>query len=207
MSDRSTKAEVRNPILALPAAKQITNLDEDQRAALRALLIDLRDDARERAAKAWASHKAPMACYWKAVSVYANHIGQSHREGAPVKIYRNHGRYHLRQSDAGKGFATIEVPFGASPKEAFVDWLNETFAAPPAATEAGAEPAAEARGIAPTSEPEAASTPLPPPPAHGGIDGQAVMEWALDRATNAEIENLFAALGARLRAAHRRAPA
>lgn len=124
-----------------------------------------------------------------------------------VRIYLNHGRYHLRQSDAGKGFATIEVPFGASPKEAFVDWLNETFAAPPAATEAGAEPAAEVRGIAPTSEPEAASTPLPPPPAHGGIDGQAVMEWALDRATNAEIENLFAALGARLRAAHRRAPA
>lgn len=131
-----------------------------------------------------------------------------------MRIYLNHGRYHLRQSDAGKGFATIEVPFGASPKEAFVDWLNETFASRPSQhgaegwlTEAGAEPAAEVRGIAPTSEPEAPSTPLPPPPAHRGLDSQSVMEWTLDTATNAEIENLFAALGARFHEATRRAPA
>lgn len=124
-----------------------------------------------------------------------------------MRIYLNHGRYHLRQSDAGKGFATIEVPFGASPKEAFVDWLNETFAGSPPATEAGAEPAAEVRGIAPTSEPEAASTPLPPSPAHEGLDSQSVMEWTLDTATNAEIESLFAALGARFHEAQRRAPA
>lgn len=123
-----------------------------------------------------------------------------------MRIYRNHGRYHLRQADAGKGFETIEVPFGASPKEAFVDWLNETFAGAQPAAEAGAEPAAEVRGIAPTSEPEATPTPLPSPPAPS-LDAESVIGWTLDHASPAQIENLFAALGARFHEAHRRAPA
>lgn len=74
---RSNRAEVRNPVLALPSAAKLQALDGDSRAALRAALVDLRNDARERAAECWRRHKAPMACYWKAVSVYANHLARA----------------------------------------------------------------------------------------------------------------------------------
>lgn len=74
--DRSSRAEVRNPILALPAAQAIRAMPSDTRAIFRRLLLDMRDDARVRAAECWRRHKAPMACYWKAVSVYCNHIAR-----------------------------------------------------------------------------------------------------------------------------------
>ena len=74
--DRSSRVEVRNPVLALPAAAKLQALDVDSRAAIRAVLVDLRNDARMRAAECWRRHKAPMACYWKAVSVYANHLAR-----------------------------------------------------------------------------------------------------------------------------------
>lgn len=70
---RSSSPTVQNPLLALPAAKQIAALPPEARAALRALLKDISADARLRAEKCWRTHKAPMACYWKAVAVYANH--------------------------------------------------------------------------------------------------------------------------------------
>jgi hypothetical protein len=73
---RSNRVEVRNPILALPSAAKLQALEPESRAALRAALLDLRDDARARAAECWSRHKAPMACYWKAVSVYANHLSR-----------------------------------------------------------------------------------------------------------------------------------
>lgn len=76
MAERDRRAEVRNPVLALPASSQLQALPADSRQALRAVLIDLRDDARARAAECWKKHKAPMACYWKAVSVYANHLAR-----------------------------------------------------------------------------------------------------------------------------------
>lgn len=75
--NRSTLATVRNPVLALPAAARLQALDAPSRAALRATLLDLRDDSRLRAAECWRKHKAPMACYWKAVSVYANHLARA----------------------------------------------------------------------------------------------------------------------------------
>ena len=34
-------------------------------------------DAAQRAQKSWRTHKAPMALYWKAVSVYARHIARA----------------------------------------------------------------------------------------------------------------------------------
>jgi hypothetical protein len=76
MAARDRLPEVRNPVLALPASARLLALDADSKAALRAVLIDLRDDARARAAECWKRHKAPMACYWKAVSVYANHLAR-----------------------------------------------------------------------------------------------------------------------------------
>lgn len=74
---RSNRAEVRNPILTLPAAAKLREMDGPARAVLRAILIDLQMDARERANECWKKHKAPMAAYWKAVSVYAGHIARA----------------------------------------------------------------------------------------------------------------------------------
>lgn len=73
---RSTRREVRNPLLALPAAQRLVDPEAPWRGELRALLLELRDDARERANKCWRTHKAPMALYWKCVAVYAGHIAR-----------------------------------------------------------------------------------------------------------------------------------
>jgi hypothetical protein len=77
--DRSTRREVRNPVLGLPAFRQILALPRPTRETIAALLLDLKRDAAERAAKAWRTHKAPMAVYWKAVSVYAGHLARALR--------------------------------------------------------------------------------------------------------------------------------
>ena len=68
---------MRNPVLALPAAGRLVELQPDARDALRELLLDLKTDAAERAEKSWRTHKAPMALYWKCVSVYAGHIARA----------------------------------------------------------------------------------------------------------------------------------
>lgn len=74
MIDRSSRADVRNPILALPAAQRVQNLPVKSRATLAALLRDLSADARRRAQTSWKQNKAPMAVYWKAVGAYARHL-------------------------------------------------------------------------------------------------------------------------------------
>ena len=77
MSARSSLAEVRNPVLALPAAARLGQLSPEAREALRAFLLDLKADAAERAEKCWRTHKGPMALYWKCVSVYAGHLARA----------------------------------------------------------------------------------------------------------------------------------
>lgn len=77
MTARSASLLVRNPVLALPAAARLHELEPAARAALRAVLLDLATDARGRAEKCWRTHKAPMAVYWKAVGVYAGHIARA----------------------------------------------------------------------------------------------------------------------------------
>lgn len=79
MNSRSVRADVRNPLLALPAIQELLNLPEEQRHAIRALLRNAASDARERAEKCWKQHKAPMAAYWKAVAVYAGHTARALR--------------------------------------------------------------------------------------------------------------------------------
>lgn len=74
--NRSIRAEVRNPILTLPAAKRLQALQPEARAALRDLLKELQADCRSRADECWKKHKAPMAAYWKACAVYANHTSR-----------------------------------------------------------------------------------------------------------------------------------
>lgn len=76
---RSSRREVRNPVLALPAARQLAALDAPSRAALEAVLRDLRQDARERAELAWRRGKGPLAVYWRAVSTYAGHLARAVR--------------------------------------------------------------------------------------------------------------------------------
>lgn len=75
-ANRSARATVRNPLLALPAAQALADLPPESREALRALLIEIRDDCRVRAEECWRKHKAPMAAYWKAAGVYANHTSR-----------------------------------------------------------------------------------------------------------------------------------
>jgi hypothetical protein len=71
-----TPNTVHNPLLALPSAAGLARLPAESREALRALLLELRDDARARAEACWRAHKGPMAAYWKSVAVYANHTSR-----------------------------------------------------------------------------------------------------------------------------------
>lgn len=78
---RSSKPEVRNPLLSLPGFKRLQRLPASVRADICAALLELRDDARTRAEKAWRGNKGPMAAYWKSVGVYANHAGRVVKKG------------------------------------------------------------------------------------------------------------------------------
>jgi len=76
---RSNRPEVRNPILALPAAQRIGALPAEAREVLASILGDIVADARERAQTSWKRNKGPMAVYWKAVGAYAEHIRRAMR--------------------------------------------------------------------------------------------------------------------------------
>lgn len=80
MTARSARADVRNPILALPAARAaLAALDPAQAEALAVVLMAIRSDAADRAEQSWRKHKAPMAAYWKAASVYCGHVARAAR--------------------------------------------------------------------------------------------------------------------------------
>jgi hypothetical protein len=76
--DRSLRTDVRNPMLALPGMPQLLELmaalPPETRAAWARVLAGLAADARDRADKAWRTHKAPMAAYWKCVAVLVGHF-------------------------------------------------------------------------------------------------------------------------------------
>lgn len=69
----------RNPVLALPAVAAAVELPPESRAALAAILLDIRRDAHGRAERSWRQRKGPMAAYWRAVAVYAGHIARAIR--------------------------------------------------------------------------------------------------------------------------------
>lgn len=73
---RSSRPEVRNPMLALPSAGRLLQLDAPVRKLLRDLLLDLRREAHERAEASWKARKGPMAVYFRCVAVYAGHIAR-----------------------------------------------------------------------------------------------------------------------------------
>jgi hypothetical protein len=80
MEQRSNRAEIRNPILALPALRKVRALPEPARLAIAELLKEISEDAQERSVRAWYRNKAPMAAYWKSVAVYARHIHRALRK-------------------------------------------------------------------------------------------------------------------------------
>ena len=92
---RSAKAEVRNPILALPAVARLRALSPEPRFALQDILLEIQSDARLRAEKSWRSRKPPVAAYWAACGVYAGHIarligpgpGRRPRASAALRAY------------------------------------------------------------------------------------------------------------------------
>lgn len=77
--NRSNRPDVRNPILQLPGALALRELDPATKEAIATALRSIQMDARTRAEECWRRHKAPMACYWKAVSVYAGHLARAVR--------------------------------------------------------------------------------------------------------------------------------
>lgn len=77
IAERSSRPEVRNPLLALPSARRLGDWLEPAAARLlAAFLEDLARDCAARAKDAWRTHKAPMALYWKICSVYARHLAR-----------------------------------------------------------------------------------------------------------------------------------
>ncbi len=69
-ADADLKQAWRSRFRALPPSA---------RHALHNALLDLRTDALHRAELQWQRHKAPMACYWKAIGVYAGHLARTLR--------------------------------------------------------------------------------------------------------------------------------
>ncbi|GGC90743.1 hypothetical protein [Chelatococcus reniformis] len=76
---RSSRPDVRNPVLALPGARRIASLSPEAREALAEIMADIGADARARAQESWRKNKGPMAAYWKAVGAYAGHIRRALR--------------------------------------------------------------------------------------------------------------------------------
>lgn len=97
---RSNLAEIRNPILTLPAISRLRALDPAARLALQELLLDLQQDARSRAETSWRSRKPPVAAYWAACGVYAGHIARAIGPGPGRRTSR--GGASQQNSDDGK---------------------------------------------------------------------------------------------------------
>lgn len=81
ITPRSSRQEVRNPLLTLPAAQKILALSPEVREVLGDLLGELEHDCRARADHAWATSKPPMAFYWRVCSTYAGHLRKLVRRG------------------------------------------------------------------------------------------------------------------------------
>ena len=72
----------RNPLLGLPAAREMAALLAEQpelAASFCHLLTQLGEQADLLAEHAWRKRKAPMAAYWRACAVYARHIARAVR--------------------------------------------------------------------------------------------------------------------------------
>lgn len=66
-----------NPLLKLPAGKDLLQLPAPDRARIATVMRDLRHQANVEAEKSWSKRKGPMAAYWRAVSTYARHLAHA----------------------------------------------------------------------------------------------------------------------------------
>lgn len=73
---RGARAEVRNPVLLLPAAQTIRAMPVEIRRPLGVLFRELAEQANTKAQVSWKSNKGIMAAYWKATSVYSRHVAR-----------------------------------------------------------------------------------------------------------------------------------
>lgn len=146
---RSSRADVRNPLLALPEVAALRELPDDAQAALAALLRQLSHQASTKAEYCWQTHKPSMAAYWKSCF----RLRQAHRpcaeETPKMKANRQHTlirtaqtltrelrkRVPLPRDPVGKvsGFTTVadgqeEVTFDVYLSEAGLRQLAERAA-------------------------------------------------------------------------------
>lgn len=82
---RSNRAEVRNPLLALPAAQKLLAMPPEVREVLGDLFAELEQDCNERAERAWRKSKPPMAAYWKVCGTFSGHFRKLFRRGLERK--------------------------------------------------------------------------------------------------------------------------
>ena len=73
---RSTRPDVRNPLLKLPGAADIAALPPEAREALRRLALDASKAWRALGDECWERSKPPMAAYWRAWAVNARHLAR-----------------------------------------------------------------------------------------------------------------------------------
>lgn len=97
---RTTK-EIHNPILRLPAARLLAELPPDARHAVKAILMQLRQEAAVKAQTEWRRNKGMTAAYWKAVSIYAGHIARLCRDPAPAREGRKTSNQRGRDAKGG----------------------------------------------------------------------------------------------------------
>lgn len=79
---RSSLPEVRNPLLALPAAVELADLLADQpqlRRAFKRLCRQLKAQCREKEAEAYRTRKGPMVQYWMSTGTWAGHLSAAVR--------------------------------------------------------------------------------------------------------------------------------
>lgn len=76
MHDGAPDGLVRLPLMELPPAMRLLALPDQARGPLRALLIALRAAAHLKAQHCWATRKAPLAGYWRAVALYAGLVAR-----------------------------------------------------------------------------------------------------------------------------------
>jgi hypothetical protein len=66
-----------NPLLTLPAGRELLALPVEDRRRIARVMRDLRHQANDQAEQAWSRRKGPMAAYWRAVSTYARHMAHA----------------------------------------------------------------------------------------------------------------------------------
>ena len=72
-----------NPLLDLPAAKELMGLPAEQRSVIERLFREIRAYANAEAENAWRRRKGPMALYWRWVATISRHIAHALSKGRP----------------------------------------------------------------------------------------------------------------------------